>query len=112
MGNKLFVGGLAWATNNDGLREAFASFGEVTDAVVILERDTGRSRGFGFVTFAEESAAQEAIAAMDGQELDGRAIRVNEAQERRGGGGRGGGGGYRGGGGGGYRGGGGGGRGG
>ena len=83
MGNKLFVGSLAWATDSDGLRAAFEKFGEITDAVVILERDTGRSRGFGFVTFAEDSAAQDAIAGMDGQELDGRAIRVNEAQERR-----------------------------
>jgi RNA recognition motif-containing protein len=108
MGNKLFVGSLAWATDSDGLRAAFEKFGEITDAVVILERDTGRSRGFGFVTFAEDSAAQDAIAGMDGQDLDGRNIRVNEAQERRGGGG-GGRGGYRGGGGGGgYRGGGGG----
>ncbi len=123
MSNKLFVGGLAWATSDDSLRAAFESFGDVAEAKVILDRDTGRSRGFGFVTFSDSEAAQSAIAAMDGAELDGRSIRVNEAQDRRGGGGggrggrgggRGGGGGYGGGGGGrgGYGGGGGGGRGG
>ncbi len=120
MGNKLFVGGLAWATDDQGLREAFESFGEVQEAVVIKDRETGRSRGFGFVTMSSGEEAESAIKAMDGTQLDGRSIRVNEAQERGGGGGGGrrgggGGGGYRGGGGGGgggYRGGGGGGRGG
>lgn len=105
MTRKLFVGGIAWATTNDGLREAFERFGEVEDARIITDRDTGRSRGFGFVTFSEEAAAQTAMQEMDGEELDGRRLRVNEANERRRGGG---GGGYRGGGGGGYRGGGGG----
>ena len=117
MSKKLFVGGLAWATDDQGLHAAFAEYGEVTDAKVILDRDTGRSRGFGFVTFSDDQAADEAMAALDGSMLDGRSIRVNEAQERRGGGGGGGrggrGGGYGGGGGrGGYGGGGGGGRGG
>jgi len=95
MGNKLFVGGLAWATNDEGLRNAFEAYGDVTDAKVILDRDTGRSRGFGFVTFAESGDAAQAMSAMDGADLDGRTIRVNEAQERggrRGGGGGGGGG--------------------
>jgi RNA recognition motif-containing protein len=105
MGNKLFVGSLAWATNDDSLKAAFESFGNVVEAKVILERDTGRSRGFGFVTFEDDASAQEAVSSMDGQNLDGRTIRVNEAQEKRprsgGGGGGGGGGGYRGGGGGG-----------
>jgi len=111
MSNKLFVGGLAWATDDEGLRAAFSEHGTVTDAKVINDRDTGRSRGFGFVTFESADQAQAAIAAMDGSNLDGRNIRVNEAQERsprRGGGGggggygggRGGGGGYGGGGGG------------
>jgi cold-inducible RNA-binding protein len=105
MGNKLFVGGLAWATDDHGLRAAFEQFGTVTDAKVILDRETGRSRGFGFVTFSTGEEAAEAQQAMDGAQLDGRGIRVNEAQER---GGRGGGGGGRGGprgggGGGGYR---------
>jgi len=90
MSKKLFVGGLAWATNDESLHSAFAQYGEVTEAKVILERDTGRSRGFGFVTFSDGAAADEAQANMDGAELDGRTIRVNEAQDRRGGGGGGG----------------------
>ncbi len=99
MGNRLFVGGLAWGTDDEGLRAAFEQFGEVTDAKVITDRDSGRSRGFGFVTYAEESSAQEAIENMDGSELEGRNIKVNEARERapRGGGGGGFGGGGRGG---------------
>ncbi len=101
MSNKLFVGGLAWATTDDGLRNAFEQYGEVTDAKVILDRDTGRSRGFGFVTFADSQDATSAMDAMNGSELDGRTLNVNEAQERRGGGGGGGRGGPRGGGGGG-----------
>ncbi len=112
MGNKLFVGGLAWATDDQGLREAFEAYGAVEEAVVIKDRETGRSRGFGFVTMGSAEEADAAQKALDGSQLDGRGIRVNEAQERGGGGGgggrRGGGGGYRGGGGGGYRGGGGG----
>jgi RNA recognition motif-containing protein len=82
MSKKLFIGGLAWATNDASLNEAFSQFGEVTEAKVILERDSNRSRGFGFVTFAEAAAADEAVANMDGKELDGRAIKVSEAQER------------------------------
>ncbi|HJN76103.1 MAG TPA: RNA-binding protein, partial [Myxococcota bacterium] len=101
MSAKLFVGGLAWATDDRGLADAFAEYGEVREAVVIKDRDTGRSRGFGFVTYEDQDSAAAAIKAMDGQELDGRRIRVNAAEERRGGGGRGGGGGGRGGGGGG-----------
>ena len=102
MSKKLFVGGLSWGTDDDGLKNAFAAFGEVTDCKVITDRETGRSRGFGFVTFDSAENADAAIAALDGQDLDGRAIRVNEAQQRenrgggrgRGGGGGGGGGGY------------------
>lgn len=82
MSKKLFVGGLAWATKDDSLYTAFAQFGEVTEAKVILERDSGRSRGFGFVTFADSAAAEKAVSSMDGQELDGRAIKVSEAQDR------------------------------
>lgn len=92
MGNKLFVGNLSWNTTSDQLHEVFAQFGEVTEAKVITDRDTGRSRGFGFVTFTESDAAEKASSALDGTDLDGRPIRVNEAQDRRGGGG----GGYRG----------------
>ncbi|MGK0360294.1 MAG: cold-inducible RNA-binding protein [Bradymonadia bacterium] len=105
MSKKLFVGGLSWDTNSDGLRTAFEQYGEVTDSAVISDRETGRSRGFGFVTFANGSDADNAIEAMNGQELDGRALNVNVARERAprsgGGGGGGGGGGYGGGGGGG-----------
>lgn len=92
MGKKLFVGGLNFDTNDYGLRDAFARFGEIVEAKVINERDTGRSRGFGFVTFAESDSARSAIAEMDGATLDGRTVKVNEAEERAGGfgGGRGG----------------------
>jgi RNA recognition motif-containing protein len=82
MSKKLFVGGLSWGTTDESLREAFERFGPVTEAKVITDRDTGRSRGFGFVTFAEAGAADAAISDMDGQSLDGREIRVNEAHER------------------------------
>ncbi len=92
MSKKLFVGGLSWGTDSDGLRNAFEQYGEVTDSAVISDRDTGRSRGFGFVTFADNSAADAAIQGMNGRELDGRTLNVNEAKERapRGGGGGGG----------------------
>ena len=80
MGTKLFVGGLSWDTDDNGLRQAFEEHGEVVEAIVIKDRDTGRSRGFGFVTFAEESAVAGAVSAMDGSNLDGRTIRVNEAR--------------------------------
>ena len=81
MAKKVFVGGLAWATTSEGLRKAFEEFGEVIDAKVITERETGRSRGFGFVTLADDAAASTAISEMDGKELEGRAIRVNEANQ-------------------------------
>jgi RNA recognition motif-containing protein len=106
MGSKVFVGGLAWATESDGLKTAFEKYGAVREAKVITDRETGRSRGFGFVTFEKEEDAKAAISNMDGATLDGRTIRVNEAEEKsRGGGGggyraSGGGGGYSGGGGG------------
>lgn len=87
MAKKLFVGGLSWDTNDAGLHDAFTRFGELTEAKVITDRDTGRSRGFGFVSFADASAADAAAEAMDGSTLDGRTIKVNEAQDRRGGGG-------------------------
>ena len=79
---KLFVGGLAWATTDASLRTAFENFGEVTDAFVVKDRETGRSRGFGFVTFAQEQAAKAALEAMNGGTLDGRQIRCNEADTR------------------------------
>ncbi|MEZ4426122.1 MAG: RNA-binding protein [Nannocystaceae bacterium] len=106
MSNKLFIGGLSWGTDDTGLRGAFERFGSIVEAKVITERDTGRSRGFGFVTFADATSAETAISEMDGCEMDGRRIKVNLAQDRGGGGGggggRGGGGGFGGGGGGGY----------
>ena len=96
MAKKLFVGSLSWDTTDDGLHEAFAQFGEISEAKVICDRDSGRSRGFGFVTFEDDEAADKAMSAMNGFELDGRPIRVDVAQDRRsGGGGGGGGGGYR-----------------
>lgn len=95
MTKKLFVGNLSWDTTDDGLHEAFAPFGEITEAKVITDRYTGRSRGFGFVTFTDDEAADKAVADINGTELDGRAIRVDVAQDRRdnrgGGGNRGGG---------------------
>lgn len=93
MNNKLFVGGLSWGTDDDGLRTAFEKFGDVTEAKVITDRDTGRSRGFGFVTYQESGDAQQAMEEMNGTQLDGRTLTVNEANDRRGGGSRGGGGG-------------------
>lgn len=77
---KLFVGGLAWATSTEGLHSAFEQFGPVSEAKVITDRDTGRSRGFGFVTYDSTEDADRAIKEMDGADLDGRRIRVNEAQ--------------------------------
>ncbi|PIE24129.1 MAG: RNA-binding protein [Planctomycetota bacterium] len=110
MSKRLFVGNLSFDTTEEGLVEAFSASGTVENATIITDRDTGRPRGFGFVEMASDDEARAAMEAMDGVELDGRAIRVNEAEERRprggGGGGRGGygggGGGYGGGGGGGY----------
>ena len=100
MGSKLYVGNLAWGVTNESLKEAFVNFGTIREATVITDRETGQSRGFGFVTFEAEADASTAINAMDGTSLSGRNLRVNAAEEKpRGGGG--GGGGYRGGGGGG-----------
>ena len=82
MAKKLVVGGLSWDTTDEGLRQAFATYGEITEAKVITDRDTGRSRGFGFVTFAQNEDATSAISKMDGTNLDGKTIKVNEAQEK------------------------------
>jgi len=119
MGNKLYVGNLPYSVRDQDLEQAFSQFGAVTSAKVMMERDTGRSKGFGFVEMGSDAEAQEAINGMNGQSLGGRSIVVNEARPmearppRSGGGFGGGGGGYgggRSGGGGGYGGGGGGGR--
>ncbi|HMR76018.1 MAG TPA: RNA-binding protein [Polyangiaceae bacterium] len=110
MSTKLYVGNLAFHTTEDTLKNAFSEFGEVAEVKLILDRETGRSRGFAFVEMATPDDARKAMEAMNGADLEGRPLRVNEAEERRpreGGGGRGGprgggGGGYGGGGGGGY----------
>jgi cold-inducible RNA-binding protein len=82
MAKKLFVGGLSWAMTDADLRRAFALYGEITEAKVITDRDTGRSRGFGFVTFVQDEDAKTAISKMHGTSLDGRTVTVNEAQEK------------------------------
>jgi cold-inducible RNA-binding protein len=79
---KLFVGGLAWATTAETLKEAFEAFGTVTEATVVSDRDTGRSRGFGFVAFENEADGRKAMESMEGAVLDGRNIRVSEATKR------------------------------
>ena len=110
MGNKLYVGNLAYSVRDESLLQAFSQFGTVTSAKVMMDRETGRSKGFGFVEMGSDPEAQAAINGMNGQPIDGRAVVVNEARPREerpggfggGGGGRsGGGGGYGGGGGGG-----------
>ena len=106
MGKKLYVGNLTYDTTDSVLEQLFAPFGTVQSAQVIMDRDTGRSKGFGFVEMGSDQESQAAIAAMSGKEVDGRNLTVNEAKPRedRGGGGGGGGGrGYGGGGGGGGR---------
>jgi RNA recognition motif-containing protein len=104
MGNKLYVGNLAYSIRDEDLQQAFAQFGTVTSAKVMMDRDTGRSKGFGFVEMASDAEAQAGINGMNGQALEGRAVVVNEARPREerpggyggggGGGGRSGGGGY------------------
>ncbi|MGB4117869.1 MAG: RNA-binding protein [Polaromonas sp.] len=108
MGNKLYVGNLPYSVRDEDLQQSFGQFGAVTSAKVMMERDTGRSKGFGFVEMGSDAEAQAAIAGMNGQPLGGRSVVVNEARPmearppRSGGfGGGGGGGGYGGGGGGG-----------
>jgi RNA recognition motif-containing protein len=103
MNTRLYVGNLSFNTTADGVRTAFQQFGNVSDVHLVTDRETGRSRGFAFVTMGTTEEAAKAIEGMDGKTLDGRPLRVNEAEQRqqRGGGG-GGGGGFRGGGGGGY----------
>jgi cold-inducible RNA-binding protein len=110
MNTRLYVGNLSFNTTADGVRTAFQQFGTVSDVHLVSDRETGRSRGFAFVTMGTTEEAAKAIEGMDGKTLDGRPLRVNEAEQRQARGGGGGGGGYRGGGGGGggYRGGGGG----
>ena len=101
MSKKLYVGNLSFSSTEEDIRSVFERHGSVESVAVITDRETGRPRGFAFVEMGEESAAKDAIRALDGTDLGGRNIKVNEAQDRqRGGGGGGGGGGYGGGGGG------------
>ena len=102
MGNKLYVGNLSFRVTSEDLHEYFAAAGAVESANVVFDRETGRSRGFGFVEMGSEDDANNAIAQFNGQEYDGRNMVVNEARPREDRGGGGGGGGRRGGGGGGY----------
>jgi RNA recognition motif-containing protein len=82
MGNKLYVGNLPFSSTEDDLRELFGRHGGVQSVNVIMDRETGRPRGFGFVEMDDENAAQDAIRALDGTDLDGRNIKVNEAQDK------------------------------
>jgi cold-inducible RNA-binding protein len=91
MGNRLYVGNLSFSTTEDVIKEAFAECGEIVEVKLMLERETGRSRGFAFVEMASAQAASAAIERMNGAMLDGRSLRVSEAQERSSGGGGGGG---------------------
>ena len=97
---KLYVGNLSFSTTEAQLRQIFEAHGQVSSASLVMDRDTGRPRGFGFVEFPNDDEAKAAIEALSGKNVDGRTITVNEAKPREGGGGGGGGGGYGGGGGG------------
>ena len=82
MSNRLFVGGLAWATTEDALKTLFSQAGTVVSATVIVDRDTGRSKGFGFVEMSSKDEAQSAIAGLNGKDIKGQSINVNEARPR------------------------------
>ena len=97
MGRKLYVGNLTFGVTDSELEQLFAAHGTVQSAQVIMDRDTGRSKGFGFVEMGSDQEAQAAIAALSGKDMNGRALTVNEAKPREAGGGRGGSGGGRGG---------------
>src|SRR5207245_2970150 len=93
MGKRLYVGNLTYGSTDATLRQLFEAHGTVTSAQIIMDRDTGRSKGFGFVEMSSDQEAQAAIAALNGKEIDGRTLTVNEARPREDRGGRGGGGG-------------------
>lgn len=93
MGKRLYVGNLAYGVNDGDLQQLFAQHGSVNSAQVVMDRDTGRSKGFGFVEMGSDQEAAAAIQALNGKEVDGRALTVNEARPKTEGGGRGGGGG-------------------
>jgi len=97
MGKKIYVGNLSYGISDSDLQQMFEAHGSVQSAQVIMDRDTGRSKGFGFVEMGSDQEAQAAIAALNGKEMDGRTLTVNEARPKEGGGGRGGSGGGRGG---------------
>ncbi len=82
MAKRLFVGNLAYSTTNESLAEFFSQFGEVASATVIMDRESGRSKGYGFVEFEDDAAGEAAIAKADGQEADGRRLTVSEAKPR------------------------------
>ena len=82
MAKKLYVGNITFSTTSDDLRNLFSEYGEVTDAIVIQDRETGRSRGFGFVELGSDEAADAAIEALNGSSVDGRDLTVNVARER------------------------------
>lgn len=82
MSNKVFVGGLSWGTKENGLEMMFSELGEVVSVKIITDRETGRSRGFGFVEYANSEDAASAVEKLDGIELDGRSLKVSIAQER------------------------------
>lgn len=82
MSKKIYVGNLSWNTEEHDLNNLFAQYGEVISTRIIIDRNTNRSKGFGFIEMADSSAAEAAISALNGTELDGRNIRVNEAEER------------------------------
>lgn len=82
MSKKLFVGSLPWAVNDESLKQAFSSYGKVVSATVVVDRRSGRSKGFGFVEMENDSEAKAAIEALNGSELNGRNIVVNEAKPK------------------------------
>lgn len=82
MSNKLYVGNISWGMNEESLNEAFSSFGEVKSVKIITDRDTGRSKGFGFVEMANADEAQTVINNLDGKDMDGRPLKVNVAQDK------------------------------
>ncbi|MDQ1329383.1 MAG: hypothetical protein QG641_2673 [Candidatus Poribacteria bacterium] len=83
MGKKLYVGNLSYSMTDQMLQDTFSVYGEVTSATVIMDRDSGRSKGFGFVEFAQDADAQKALGEMNGKEIDGRALNVDEAKPPR-----------------------------
>lgn len=82
MSIKLFIGSLSWDTSEQSLLNAFSPYGDIEESRIITDRETGRSRGFGFITFKDKEAGMTAISEMDGAELDGRSIKVNQAEDK------------------------------